>query len=163
ASVLGQPVAVDGTGKAVLTTTALGGGQHTIIAVYGGDDNFLTSSSASVIQQVNQAASTTTLVSSLNPTTFGQPFILTATVAAVAPGSGVPTGSVTFFDGTTALGMPVTLNNFGQAQLNTSLFAVGDHNLTAQYSGDSSFLASTSANLVQTVNKATSRTTLTSS
>src|SRR5262249_60042026 len=78
AAALGTPVTIDATGRAVLTTTALAAGQHTITAVYSGDDNFLTSSSASLVQQVNQGASSTTLVSSLNPTTFGQPFILTA-------------------------------------------------------------------------------------
>ena len=48
------------------------------------------------------APTTTTLASSANPSTFGQPITLTATVS--GGGQGTPTGQVTFEDGTTVLG-----------------------------------------------------------
>ena len=41
---------------------------------------------------------------STNPSVFGQSVTFTATVAAVSPGSGTPTGTVNFLDGTTLIG-----------------------------------------------------------
>jgi len=39
-----------------------------------------------------------------NPSVYGQAVIFTATVTVTAPGVGLPTGVVTFTDGTTELG-----------------------------------------------------------
>ena len=53
----------------------------------------------------NFGFSTSTVVTtSPNPSIFLHNVILTATVAAIDPGTGTPTGSVTFYDGTTPLG-----------------------------------------------------------
>src|SRR5207247_7154982 len=49
---------------------------------------------------VNKSASTTTILSSLNPSGFGQSVTFTATVSGSGP---APTGTVTFKDGATAL------------------------------------------------------------
>src|SRR5262249_44379944 len=48
-------------------------------------------------------ATTTTVTSSPNPSVFGQSVTFTATVSAASPGSGTPTGTVTFEDGGTTL------------------------------------------------------------
>jgi len=105
-------------------------------------------------------ATSTSLVSSLNPSNFGQSVMFTATVSS---GSGTPTGTVTFNDGTTALGT-VALSG-GQAQLSTSTLSAGTHSITATYSGTSTFSTSRSATLSQSVTaaKATTTTTLASS
>jgi hypothetical protein len=63
--------------------------------------------------------------------------------AQVSGGNKTPTGSVTFFDGTTVLGNAVALSN-GQASLSVSNLTVGTHSITAAYSGDSSHTASAS-------------------
>ncbi len=102
---------------------------------------------------------TTTLSSSLNPSSYGQAVTLTAVV--VPSQSGTPTGSVTFYDGTTSLGT-VTLSG-GAAALTTSTLTAGNHSLTAAYSGDGTFGASTSPVLTQTVLQAGVSITLTSS
>ena len=52
------------------------------------------------------APTTTTLTSSVNPALVGQTITYTATVAPTS-GSGVPTGTVTFYDGTTVIGTGV--------------------------------------------------------
>jgi len=94
---------------------------------------------------VSPDASTTSLGASSSSAVFGQQLTLTATVSAAAPGSGVPTGTVTFFDGTTALGS-VSLNASGQATLTTQGLLPGTHTaLTAVYSGDPNYLTSTSS------------------
>src|SRR6185437_9418425 len=107
---------------------------------------------------VTLANTTTALVSSLNPSSFGQNVMFTATVT--GPG-GTPSGTVTFKDGATALGT-ATLSG-GSAALNTASLAVGSHGITAMYSGNSNFRSSTSSVLTETVTKPATSTVLASS
>ena len=67
-----------------------------------------------------------------------------------ASGSVVPTGTVTFKDGTTTLGTG-TLDGTGKATYTTSSLAVGSHSITAAYGGDALNAASTSSALSVTV------------
>jgi hypothetical protein len=101
---------------------------------------------------VNQASSSTVLVSSVNPSVYGQAVTFTATVSAVSPGSGTPTGTVTLYDGTTKLGT-ATLSA-GAAGFTTSTLSVGTHPIKAVYGGDTNFKTSTSAILSQVVQSA---------
>jgi hypothetical protein len=74
----------------------------------------------------------------------------TATVTANSPGSGVPTGNVTFMDGSTVMGT-VKLDATGNAAFTTSTLSIGQHNIQALYAGSSQYSASNSPVLVQTV------------
>jgi uncharacterized repeat protein (TIGR01451 family)/CSLREA domain-containing protein len=105
---------------------------------------------ATATTTVIKANTTTTVTSSQNPSTYGQPVTFTATVTAVAPGGGTPTGTVTFYDGTTVLAT-VALTGSGQATFTTSSLFIGTHSITATYNGDANFNASTSPPLIQTV------------
>jgi autotransporter-associated beta strand protein len=151
---------LDSTGHATFQTSSLAQGTHTITATYSGDSNFLTSTSSPLTQTV-QLASATVLTSSPNPSVFGQSVTFMATVTAVA-GTGTPTGTVTFLEGTTVLGSG-TLNANGVATFTSTMLSAGSHSITASYSGDTMFAPSTSAALTQTVNMASTTTTLTSS
>ncbi len=144
---------LDGSGVATFSTSALSVSTHVIYVVYAGDANYTTSTSTSISQKVNQASSTTAVVSSANPSTFGQSVTFTATVSAVLPGSGTPTGTATFKDGTKVLGAG-TLDGTGTVSFTTSSLALGSHSITVVYGGDSNFKTSTSAVLTQTVNSA---------
>lgn len=95
-------------------------------------------------------ATSTTVASSANPSLKGAPVTFTATVTPVASGSAIPTGGVTFKDGAAILGT-ATLNASGKASFPSSLLSAGTHSITAQYGGSSSYNASSSAALVQTV------------
>ncbi|HXI29624.1 MAG TPA: MBG domain-containing protein, partial [Vicinamibacterales bacterium] len=75
---------------------------------------------------------------------FGATLTVKATIAAVAPGAGVPTGSVVFYDGAAALSGSVALAS-GVATFSTSTLPVGSHSITAVYAGDANFTASSSA------------------
>ena len=98
------------------------------------------------------AANTTTAVtSSLNPSTYGQSVTLSATVMPQSV-SGTPTGSVTFYDGATSLG--VGQLNGGVATFSTAALAAGTHSISATYAGDSNFASSASGTLSQAVNTA---------
>ncbi len=118
---------------------------------------------AGVTVLLNATGNSNTLVSSVNPSAATQSVALTATVAATVRGvTAVPTGTVTFMDGSTSLGA-ATLNSNGVAAVNATTLAVGPHNITAQYSGDSNFSATTSTTLSQLVILATDATALGSS
>src|SRR5207247_593890 len=112
-------------------------------------------------ETINQASTTAAVTSSANPSLFGQSVTFTATVAAVAPGVGTPTGTVTFRDGANTLGT-ATLTN-GTATLATSALSVGSHTITVVIGGDTIFGASPSSVLTQTVNQASTTATVTSS
>src|SRR5207253_1620004 len=94
------------SGTASLTTSAAQGGSRSITATYSGDGSFNSSTTASpLIQTVNKADSTTSAVlGSLNAVVFGQTITFSVKVAAQAPATGSPSGIITFFDGTTAIG-----------------------------------------------------------
>ena len=97
------------------------------------------------------AATTTVLASDANPSQYGQSVQFTATVNTA--GSNIPTGNVTFSEGSTVLAT-TTLNGSGQASFNTTSLSVGSHSITASYPGDNNSLASSSTAVVQVVNKA---------
>ena len=157
ATVLGT--ATLGNGSASLVTSTLTTGNHSLTTVYSGSANFNASTSAAVNQVVN-SQTTTSLTAPPNPSVFGQAVTLTAVVSPVAPGTGVPTGTVTFRDGATSLGV-VTLVN-GSASLTVSTLTTGSHSLTAAYSGSPNFNASTSPTVTQVVNPGNTTTSLTS-
>jgi YVTN family beta-propeller protein len=128
-------------------------------ALRGTSDAFVAKLSAS-----GAAATKTVLTSSPNPSASGQNLTFTATIS-VMGGSGTPTGTVTFSDN----GMPLTCSggnqmvSVGQATCQSAFGTSGLHSLTAAYSGDSSFAASTSAPLEQVVKQFASSTSLISS
>ncbi len=143
-------------GTATLSTSNLVAGNHSLTAVYAGDGSFNGSTSATTTQVVNQASTSTAAQATPNPTVFGQNTTFTATLSAVTPGAGIPTGTVTFVDGTNTLGSSA-LNN-GVATWTTSSLSVGTHDIQMNYSGDANFVASTST-LDQDVTTAGSTTT----
>ncbi len=148
-------------GQALLSISSLAVGAHSITAVYQGNSNFESSTSQAFLETINQALTTTSLTSSASPTVFGQAVTFNAIVAAVAPGTGTPGGSVTFLDGSTSLGS-ASLSS-GQASFTISTLSAGTHSITAVYQGSTSFASSTTTALSQVINQATTATTLTSS
>jgi len=160
AAVLGTR-ALSVVGMATFTTAGLTAGAHSITAIYGGDANFTTSTSPILTQTINTTASSSSVVaSSNNPSIIGTAVTLTASVT--SPVTGPLTGTVTFQDGVSALGPPVTLSG-GTATFTISGLTAGTHSITAVYSGDANFAGSTSQVLTQTVNKPASSTSVASS
>src|SRR5262249_27118716 len=97
---------------------------------------------------------TTTLMSSANPSVAGQSVVYTATVSPAGSGTAIPTGTVTFLDGSTTLASNVALNSAGQAGFFAENLTLGTHSITAVYSGNGSFAPSTSTALIQVVGRA---------
>jgi hypothetical protein len=152
---LGSAVVLNGSAVATFTTSSLSTASHPITALYNGDSTFAVSTSNTVTQVVNatsKAATTTTVVSSQNPSTSGQSVTFTATVTSQT--AGTPSGTATFFDGNAHLGSAVALNGSSFATFTTSSLSTASHPITAQYSGDANFSASTSNAVNQQVNAA---------
>jgi uncharacterized protein (TIGR03437 family) len=103
-------------------------GAHTVSAAYCGDTNYIAASANGTL--TISKANTTTVLSS--PTM--------ATVSAVAPGAGVPTGTVQFMNGSTVLGSAALNNSVAVLPVST-----GTGSFTAVYSGDANFNGSTSS------------------
>ena len=157
----GAPVALDGSGNASsapIVPEFLGA--NSVDAVYSGDGDFVTST-GSVVQTLNQGSTSSQVSSAPNPSLFGESVTITATVAAVAPASGIPSGNVTFLDGGVPIGTAALAS--GSASMTTATLAVGSHSLSVAYAGDFTFSASTSATTDQVVNTAGTATVLTSS
>ncbi|NTV73028.1 MAG: hypothetical protein HGA66_02340, partial [Holophaga sp.] len=146
-----------GTVVWTFTTSSLAAGSHTLQASYSGDGNYLASSTpAGLGHTVTQVVTATAVSSAVNPSTFGQSVALTATVT---PAAG---GTVTFFEGGSALGGAIALAG-GTGTLTTSTLGVGSHAITAVYSGDGNDQGSTSPVFTQRVVQASVRPVLTSS
>jgi len=129
---LGSATLANGT--ATLTTSALPAGGLSITASYNGDAGHA-GSSASLTQQVNggQSMTMTMLSSSSNYASYGQPVTFTASIMS----GGSPTGTVSFYDGTTLLATVNVSND--AAAYTTSVLLRGSNSITAVYSGDADF------------------------
>jgi hypothetical protein len=146
-------------GIASMTISSLTSGTHSITATYAGDASFESSTSRAISQTISLNTTTTLLASNANPSAYGQPAAFTATVTSGGP---APTGTVTFKNGTTSLGV-ATLNAQGSATFTTLTLGAGVYSITVAYSGDTSSAKSTSAALNQTVTTAATTTQIVSS
>lgn len=147
----------DGTGASCLITlpetacvmTNLTAGPKITTAIYSGDASYDGSPSGNAPYTVVKANTSLALNSSANPSGPGAPVTFTATVAELPSGPVNPSGTVSFYDGAILLGSETVSGN--QATFTTSALSGGAHSITASYSGDASFTASTSTSLSQWV------------
>ena len=131
------------SGKAHFETDTLGVGSHTITATYEGSSRFAVSTSSDLTQKVTKGKTATTVAISPDPATPGKKLRLTAKVAAVAPATGTPEGTVTFKNGGKTLGT-ATLSR-GTARFRTAALTTGAHTIKAIYGGTTNWKASRSA------------------
>jgi hypothetical protein len=138
-------VSLNASAVATLTTTALPIGPNSIQAFYFGDSAYAASSSVATVQVYGVPS--ITLSDSSSVISQGSTETLSVTVA----GNGAtPTGSVTFYGGSTVLGTG-TLTS-GVATLSTTTLPGGANNITAAYSGDGNYSAGTSNPVNVTIN-----------
>lgn len=149
--------------EAMFSDSALSVGTHSITAVYNGDGFHVGSSSTALSQTVQQGYTLTSFVTSANPALPNQNVTFTAEVDAF--GSSEPTGSVTFYDGSTELGSSQlsVVNGVDEAVFSSASLALGLHTITATYNGDNNYLGSTVSATQVISNEANSSVTLTSS
>lgn len=92
------------------------------------------------------SSTNTSLISTSYNTTYGQQITLTSTVTATSYGATAPSGTVTFTSPTLGTIGSSSVNN-GVATLTTAMLPVGSDNITATYSGDSSYVFSSSSSI----------------
>jgi hypothetical protein len=153
-------------GTATYATALLQAGNHPITATYNGftqgDFHFSSSTSLPMNLIVNKDTVVVALASSPNPAWATQSVTFTTVVSAGGTGNIVPGGTVTFYDGGTALAT-VTLNAASTATWSTAALSVGTHSITAHYNGDSNFLPGVSSAKTQEVQALVTSATLNSS
>lgn len=130
-------------------SSPLAPGTHKFSLAYAGSTQWAASTSSTASVTVSQATTTTAVTSSADTADAGASVIFTAMVSSTVT-SPAPTGTVQFYDGGTALGSAVTLSGKTAAYTTTSLTG-GNHSITAAYSGDTDFSASTSTALTETI------------
>ena len=138
--------------RAYLVTTGDMNGDGKVDLLVANDCNQTNCTSAGtvgVLINTSLFPTTTALVSSQNPSNFGQAVTFTATVTPQY-GQGKPTGLVTFHNGAKNIGNS-NLNTSGVATLTITALPVGTDSITATYNGDSNFQTSTSPILYQVV------------
>src|SRR5216683_3369999 len=150
------------------------GGAYSVQAHYGGDGTYAPSDSNPITLTVSPESSATTLRALLyNPSNgsttslasgasypYGGYFLLNAQVAG-ASGQGTATGNITLTDsGTPIDGGIFRLNSTSNTEDQTRSLNPGTHVITAAYSGDASFNASTSSSFTLNITQAPTSSTL---
>ncbi|HEV2579019.1 MAG TPA: Ig-like domain repeat protein [Acidobacteriaceae bacterium] len=138
---------LNASGVATLTASFAAPGTHPLTASYAGTSPYGAATSAVVNENVQNFSTTAALTSSVNPVLISSSTALTATISSSA---GTPTGTVTFYDGTKAIGT-ATLNTSGAATLNVTFSTNGQHILTASYAGNGLYQPITTTPLTQVV------------
>ena len=142
-------------GLAVVTHSYTTAGTYPVTATYNGNPK-LHEQFEPATQMVNQAFTTTSLTPSPAPSVVGQSVTFTATVSAVSPGSGTPSGTVTFNFGDGSAVATASLVG-GVATIAHTYTTATTFTATATYNGDTNFITSLVSN-TQAVNQTTTTT-----
>jgi hypothetical protein len=141
-------------------------GNNAVVATYTGDTNYYSSTSPAVsvtVTGATQSATLTTLTASATQVAPGAPYTFTASVvtATPQPNTPKPAGTVSFYvDG--SFGAIATLLSGTASVSNTGLsIAPGSHVVTAIYSGDPNYQASTSPSQPFTISQSSTPSTTT--
>ena len=92
---------------------------------------------------VTNASSTNNVAASPNPALPGANVTLTASLTAVPPGAGTPTGTVVFKTNGVALADAIALDDSGVATLITNSLPHGSNTVTAEFTGNANTLGNT--------------------
>jgi hypothetical protein len=135
----------------VIQITQLPGGTHSIVANYGGDGSYAPGTATDSVT-ITPVATSMSVLASLPKAITGVGIFFEVLVNTQSSGK-APSGTVTFFDGANPFPGQVVLSPsdgtlFGapaqlRATFNGSFSTNGTHTVTAKYSGDSNYTAST--------------------
>jgi hypothetical protein len=116
-------------------------GTQQVEGSYAGDNTYQPSVSSTISLIAPQGTPTISLTASPNPATVGAPVTLTATITFSGPH--IPTGTVSFYAGSSDLGA-ATLNSGGIATFTANGLTAGQYSLTASYEGNADYSSATS-------------------
>ncbi|HEV1994389.1 MAG TPA: Ig-like domain repeat protein, partial [Candidatus Acidoferrum sp.] len=152
---------INSAGSAEDQPIQLTGGTHALSAIYSGDISYspVTAPVTDTVA-VSKATTATALTTSAPTVTTGTNVTLTATISSGSNSSVGATGTVTFFNGGTQIGSPVTVAQTaasatagagGTAALTTSFNTTGTKSITATYNGDTNYALSSATAVTVTV------------
>ena len=137
-------------------TPNLTGGTHALVATYSGDNSYNASSGSSSFTVTPAATNLTEQLLGVYPT-VGVPFQAIVQGHSSALSGVAPTGTVTFYDGSTQLASSVPVSGTPGPQpsfvvgASLTIATAGSHTITAKYSGDTNYAASTTSSTVNIV------------
>ncbi|HET7471401.1 MAG TPA: Ig-like domain repeat protein [Gemmatimonadales bacterium] len=152
-SLTGSVIVSDGTDSCTGGITAGGGtgscpitfgstGSRSVTAVYSGDPNFVGSTSGAVSHTVSKASTQLTITSDdPEPSDPNQTVTVKWTLSPTGAGAGTPTGTVTVGGGAGVTPCSVAAA-FGTSSCDLVFATSGNKTITASYSGDGNFNAS---------------------
>ncbi len=131
---IGSTTLVNGVATYTLSTAGYATGSYSVQAAFAGDSGDKPSTSSAVTVAVTAGKSATSVALSANPSSpvQGQNVTLTATVTGSSP-----TGSITFYYGSTPLGSATVKAGVASLTANTSAVPAGAYQVKGSYSGDS--------------------------
>jgi len=139
----------------------LSGGKHLLTASYSGDNSYGASSSSYSLT-VTPVATVLSMAQPVGNLTVGSQFGVSVDGSTQTQSGAAPTGTVTFFGGTTQLGSPVPVNgapaqsgsapDFLTGTVFLTIATAGSQTLTAKYSGDANYTASSTSITVNILN-----------
>jgi subtilase family serine protease len=139
----------------------LTGGTYSLVAKYSGDNSYTASSSTQTFT-VAPAPTTLTEQTLLVYQVATQPFQMDIQGTTQAMRGVAPTGTVTFSEGSTQIGGPVNVSGVGggfapffNANAMLTIASAGPHTVTARYSGDANYAASTTSIPITLLNPTT--------
>jgi 6-phosphogluconolactonase (cycloisomerase 2 family)/sugar lactone lactonase YvrE len=141
-------VALSGGTAAFTVPTIPAAGSHTLTLNYAAQGNF--AAGATITKTFTTAQGQTQLLvtpSNYNPAA-GSSVTLSGT--ATTPSSGIPTGSVTFYDGTAVIGTSAINASTGAVSYTVVGITKGSHSYSAKYAGSTNYTAATSGTSVVT-------------
>lgn len=145
---------LDSNGMATLAVPDFLLGSHSLQVRYLGSTAFFQTVSPGLELVIAKANSNTTLSAAPTTAIFGDGITLTANVAIAAPGVGAPSGTVTFFNGPTAVGTVAVAN--GTAKLVVPALPVGSYTFGSKYNGNVGVTESLSGTASAKINPNTS-------
>lgn len=155
--VLGSAQITDGV--ATLSTPLGTVGRHELLATYAGTSEISPAVSDPLPHEVTKASTTTTLTSSASSSNHGDRVTVTASVQPVAPGGGIPAGTVVLLrDGAEV--DSGTLDASGSFSSTVDDLPGGTHSFIAVYAGSSEHEPSGSEELSHEVRRWTTETSL---
>jgi Pro-kumamolisin, activation domain/Bacterial Ig-like domain (group 3) len=149
------PFTLNSEGSATVSVGTLTPGTYSVIAHYAGDGTFAASNSTATSLVITQAATTAATTASRTTLSTGQSVTFSTIIEDTSKGLN-PTGMVTFTNMATGATLGTSAaqaaidgngNSIAAATLNVAARSLsqGSNNITATYSGDSNYTASTAA------------------
>jgi len=135
-------------GIAAFTLPSPAVGSNTLTINYAAQGNF--AAGATITENFTTAPGPTQLL--VYPSTYTPAAGTSVTLSGTAttPISGIPAGSVTFYDGTTAIGTSAINASTGALSYTVASITKGSHSYSAKYAGSTDYTAATSATSVVT-------------